>query len=284
VGGDSVQPAANRSRIAQRFQMAMRPEERILRQIFRFRGIPNKVEQIAVNSIVVRLEERPCVNDVFPDWHKLLMPPRPAKLRNLVTLRRIHYIRLLEIPVDILGTPGSLHRGESLLLTTETESNPEFTLPQASSTILPASKVLSTGGTSVNRISILLSAVLSLCPLLVSDVSAGRSEKPRPVVLMMDRGPSGFTYILNSKPVSGDLLLALTKMGATEVSSDSEAILLVHEDVKISAINNLIGIMAKAGLVHPRVFFFRRDKELMTELTYSKAVPFSAEGRVPEDR
>jgi len=87
---------------------------------------------------------------------------------------------------------------------------------------------------------------------------------------MVDRGPSGFIYKLNFATVSGDLLLALTKLVPPEVSQDSEAILLVHEDIKLSAINNLIGIMAKAGIVHARVFFFRRDKELMTELTHSK--------------
>jgi hypothetical protein len=133
----------------------------------------------------------------------------------------------------------------------------------------------------VNSIRVLVFVTLSFA-LAASSSLGGPSGKPRPVVLMVDRGPSGFTYKLNSATVSGDLLLALTKLGHPEVSMDSEAILLVHEDMKLSAINNLIGIMAKAGLAHPRVFFFRRDKELMTELTYSKAVPFSADWHVPD--
>lgn len=133
----------------------------------------------------------------------------------------------------------------------------------------------------MSRIRVLVFVALSLAPSASSSFG-GPSGKPRPVVLMVDRGPSGFIYKLNSSTVSGDLLLALTKLGLPEVSLDSEAILLVHEDIKLSAINNLIGIMAKAGMVYPRVFFFRRDKELMTELTYSKAVPFSADGHVPD--
>jgi len=133
----------------------------------------------------------------------------------------------------------------------------------------------------VNRIRVLVFVALSLAPA-TSNSLGGPSGKPRPVVLMVDRGPSGFIYKLNSATVSGDLLLALTKLVPPEVSQDSEAILLVHEDIKLSAINNLIGIMAKAGIVHARVFFFRRDKELMTELTHSKAIPFSSDGHVPD--
>ena len=133
----------------------------------------------------------------------------------------------------------------------------------------------------MNRIRVLVFVTLSFA-LAASSSLGGPSGKPRPVVLMVDRGPSGFIYKLNSATVPGDLLLALTKLGHSEASLDSEAILLVHEDIKLSAINNLIGIMAKAGMVHSRVFFFRRDKEMMTELTYSRAVPFSADGHVPD--
>ncbi len=90
VSGNAVEPAPHGFRIAQCFPMAMRAEKCFLRQIFRFHWILNEPEQIAVNTILVRLEERRCVNgdyadlvfvDLFLDWHKLLMARSPPEFQ-----------------------------------------------------------------------------------------------------------------------------------------------------------------------------------------------------------
>jgi hypothetical protein len=59
---------------------------------------------------------------------------------------------------------------------------------------------------------------------------------------------------------------------------------VVHDNVTIAEVNNMIGILSKAGYAEPpRVFVFDSNKIAMAELnfTYSPRVPFSAVGDVP---
>lgn len=95
---------------------------------------------------------------------------------------------------------------------------------------------------------------------------------------MVDRGPSGFVYEVDSKIASKGLLWTLTNMKG----GSSKAVLLVHEEASISTVNNVRGIMAKAGYVSPKIFYFGRDKDWMAELTFSAVVPFSAHGDVAD--
>jgi hypothetical protein len=138
----------------------------------------------------------------------------------------------------------------------------------------------STGGIRVNRLYIALLAILFV-GMAPHNLLAAPQDNAKAVVLVVDHRPSGFTYEINSKPVKGDLLMALTKLYPDQASKGSKCFLLVNETFTISMINNLLGIMAKAGFVHPRTFFFARDRESMIEFTYSKAVPFST-GNLPQ--
>jgi len=99
-----------------------------------------------------------------------------------------------------------------------------------------------------------------------------------PVVVMLDRGASGFVYKVNSRVVSKELLLTLSKM--RRARRDDDGTLLVHEDAPLATVINALGVMQKAGYEHPRVFYFDRNKRGMSELTFSAGVPFSPTGQL----
>jgi len=54
--------------------------------------------------------------------------------------------------------------------------------------------------------------------------------------------------------------------------------LLVHEKASLAAVDDVRGLITKAGYESPRVFYFDSNKRLMLELIYRSAVPFSASG------
>jgi hypothetical protein len=96
---------------------------------------------------------------------------------------------------------------------------------------------------------------------------------------MIDHGPHGFVYTMNSEKVDG-LLLTLSKR---RDGPNTEVILLVNNKVTLAMVNNTIGILSKAGYVAPRVFVFDSSKTAMNELnfTYSPRIPFSPAGDIP---
>lgn len=57
MSGDAVQPTANGFGIAQRVAATVSAEEGLLGQVFGLRGVAQQTEQVAINAIVVRLEE-----------------------------------------------------------------------------------------------------------------------------------------------------------------------------------------------------------------------------------
>ena len=98
---------------------------------------------------------------------------------------------------------------------------------------------------------------------------------------MIDHEAHGFTYTINFEKAT-DLLLALSKKH-TE-TPEAKVILLVHNEVTLAMLNNMIGILSKAGYIGPpRVFVFDSYKHAMNELnfTYSPKIPFSPAGNVP---
>lgn len=62
VCGDAVQPAANGFWIAQRVPMTIGAEKRILREVFGFGGAFHETQDVAIDSIVVTLEQHTRVN------------------------------------------------------------------------------------------------------------------------------------------------------------------------------------------------------------------------------
>lgn len=75
VRGDAVEPATNGFGIAQRLTMTIGSEERILREVFRFCGTLYETENIAIDSIVVRLEEHSRVDGSTRRTHTTIQRP-----------------------------------------------------------------------------------------------------------------------------------------------------------------------------------------------------------------
>jgi energy-converting hydrogenase Eha subunit C len=127
------------------------------------------------------------------------------------------------------------------------------------------------------RLSSVLCCILGLAATIAP---AKPDEKPHRIVVMIDHDSHGFIYTINSEKVQ-DLLLALSKR---KEEPENEVILLVHNKVTLAMVNNIVGILSKAGYVAPpRVFVFDSYKNAMNELsfTYSPRIPFSATGDVP---
>jgi len=108
-----------------------------------------------------------------------------------------------------------------------------------------------------------------------------RGEESSHIVVMIDHDSHGFVYTINSDKVK-DMLRALSERRKWP-SPEPEVILLVHKEATLAMVNNMIGILSKAGYEAPRVFVFDSYKNAMNELnfTYSPRVPFSVAGDVP---
>jgi hypothetical protein len=148
----------------------------------------------------------------------------------------------------------------------------EFTSTQRNSILV--SQDLSTGGTQVISKRALLASLLSMSALLFAP-GMGYAETQQPVVVMVDHTPTGFVYDVDSKLAKQGLLWTLSNTKR----ENSNSVLLVSEDASISMVNNVRGIMAKAGYANPQTFYFGRDKKWMAELNFSNVVPFSAQGQ-----
>ena len=125
------------------------------------------------------------------------------------------------------------------------------------------------------------SVLVCVLVLAATLASAKRGEEPSRIVVMIDHDSHGFVYTINSQKVK-DLLLALSERRKWP-SPEPEVILLAHKEATLAMVNNMIGILSKAGYQAPRVFVFDSYKNAMNELnfTYSPRIPFSAAGDVP---
>jgi hypothetical protein len=132
-----------------------------------------------------------------------------------------------------------------------------------------------------------LTLMILLCIVTLPTYSGQTEKTATPVVVMIDKGPSGFIYKVNSK-VTKEILATLTRIKASDSNPHPKSILIVHEDVTLTMINGMRGVMSKAGFVYPdqRVYFFNRDgvKDVMTEITFSPPLRFSEKGETPEGR
>jgi hypothetical protein len=128
------------------------------------------------------------------------------------------------------------------------------------------------------------SALFCILVLFSTLAFANLGEKSDHIVLMIDHDSNGFVYTMNSEKVTvKDLLLTLSEH-RNEHLPEPEIILLVHKEVTLAMVNNMFGILSKAGYAAaPRVFVFDSYKLAMNELnfTYSPRIPFSAAGDVP---
>jgi hypothetical protein len=128
------------------------------------------------------------------------------------------------------------------------------------------------------------SALFCILVLVSTLAFANPGEKSDHIVLMIDHDSHGFVYTMNSEKVTvKDLLLTLSEYRNGRLPEPG-VILLVHKEVTLAMVNNMFGILSKAGYAAaPRVFVFDSYKQAMNELnfTYSPRIPFSAVGDFP---
>lgn len=98
------------------------------------------------------------------------------------------------------------------------------------------------------------------------------------LVILIDHQLSGFTYSVDGKDASADLLTYLDKHQSNWPSAKTKVVLLVHEQASLAMVNNWRGMIIKAGYEPPRVFEFNKDKRLMVEIAFLSGVPFSVKG------
>ncbi len=136
-------------------------------------------------------------------------------------------------------------------------------------------------GSAMTRRQKLSSALFCILVLVSTLASAKAGEESNRIVVMIDHDSHGFVYTINSEKVK-DLLRTLSEL-RKEPSPEPEVILLAHKDATLAMVNNMIGILSKAGYGAPRVFVFDSYKNAMNELdfTHSPRIPFSAAGDVP---
>ena len=95
-------------------------------------------------------------------------------------------------------------------------------------------------------------------------VRAGKPNTDR-IVVMMDITKKGVSYFVNSKPAAHGILRSLSEV--RRQAPHQQVFVLVSENASLHMINNLLGIMNKAGMTEPRVFYYGKDKEWMVEIT-----------------
>jgi len=103
-----------------------------------------------------------------------------------------------------------------------------------------------------------------------------RAEKPSTdkIVIMMDITKQGTSYFINSKPAANGILRSLSEVRRNN-TPHQQVFVLVSENASLHMINNLLGIIYKAGMTEPRVFYYGKDKELMVEITNGCTMIFS---------
>lgn len=111
-----------------------------------------------------------------------------------------------------------------------------------------------------------------------------QSQETKTLVVMIDHDSTGFIYRVAGKSTSPDLLTYLNEHISEWPTDKTRVILLVHEQVTLAMINNSRGMIMKAGFEPPRVFHFNDDKRTMVEITFLRAVPYSAKGQTPRTR
>ena len=82
VGGDAIQPTANGIAISQRVTSTMSAQKRLLGQIFGLGGISYEAEEVAIDSIVVSLEEQACVNGIGCRCHSVIFSRQCGEIHD----------------------------------------------------------------------------------------------------------------------------------------------------------------------------------------------------------
>ncbi len=97
------------------------------------------------------------------------------------------------------------------------------------------------------------------------------------IVVVMDSVRDKSVTKINGVPVENKLLSRLSS--AQHEKPTAKSMLLVHEKFTIRQIDNMLGLMGKAGFQGTRIFYFGDDRERMVELNYGREAPYPGSGK-----
>lgn len=96
----------------------------------------------------------------------------------------------------------------------------------------------------------------------------------------IDKTAKGIRYSDGSVEVATTKLLDYWGNVVIKEGRDTKVAILFHEDVPLSAVANLRGIMQKAGLSNIRYFYFGEDRRVMAEIRMNEpAVSYPKKGK-----
>lgn len=102
-----------------------------------------------------------------------------------------------------------------------------------------------------------------------------------PIVIIVDKSDSAFVCTVNSQVVPLNKLISHLNSKHPWPARAPRVIVLAHDDIRLSLLNDVRGSVVAAGFEWPRVFIFKDDKFQMEELTLShgRGIPFTTDAR-----
>ena len=129
-----------------------------------------------------------------------------------------------------------------------------------------------------NRVMLLLfGSVLALCVVHRAYPRGGQVpvDTQKPIVIEVHRTQGHLVFNLEPDPAPGkDLLWGLTAL-VKQRGPDYPVVALVDDDAKISDIDQVPGIAAKAGFANTRTFVVNPRTGRMAEIKFCTALPIS---------
>jgi hypothetical protein len=122
-----------------------------------------------------------------------------------------------------------------------------------------------------------MNRLLNILLLVIFLPSLGCSEdvKANERLFYLEMTAKGISYSDGNVEVATTDLLDYWGNVVIQEGRDTKATILFHEDVPLSAVVNLRGIMQKAGLSNIRYFYFGDDRRMMAEIRMdAPAVPY----------
>jgi hypothetical protein len=96
------------------------------------------------------------------------------------------------------------------------------------------------------------------------------------LLVVVNRGPSGPVYKIDSKVTAAKDLLATLNNIVLSRGHKLHVLVLVHEDTSLRTVDDLRGFLSKAGFADLKLYYFKPDKRYMLELSFAKqVVPYS---------
>ena len=131
---------------------------------------------------------------------------------------------------------------------------------------------------AINDMNRLLNIFLPMIFLSLLGCSVVVEENDR--LFYLEKTKKGIRYSDGKVEVATTDLLDYWGGVLIQEGRETKAVILFHEDVPLSVVVNLRGIIQKAGLSNIRYFYFGDDRRMMAEIRMNEpAVPYPKKGK-----